>query len=46
MLKKIMLVALFVATAAVGAAGTVWAHPTQTAPVPKAPKGFCPPFFC
>lgn len=46
MLKKIVLVALFVASAAVGATGTVFAHPVLKAPVPKAPQGFCPPFFC
>jgi len=45
MLKKIVLVALFVVSAAVGATRTVSAHPTK-APVPKAPQGFCPPFVC
>ena len=32
MLKKIVLVALFVASATVAAAGTVFAHPAQKAP--------------
>jgi hypothetical protein len=42
MLKKIVLVALFVASTTVAAASTVLAYPTQKAPVPAAPKGFCP----
>jgi len=47
MLKKIVLVALFVASAAVGTAGTVFAHPTQKAPIAPAPKGFpCPAGLC
>lgn len=41
MLKKIVLVALFVASAAVGTAGTVSAHPAMSAPVPTPPQGFC-----
>jgi hypothetical protein len=46
MLKKIVLVALFAASAAVGATGTVFAHPPQKAPVLAAPQGFCPPHVC
>lgn len=46
MLKKIVLVALFVASGTVAAAGPVFAHPSQKAPVPTAPKGFCPNIFC
>ncbi len=42
MLKKIVLVALFVASATIAAAGTVFAHPTMKAPVPETPRGFCP----
>jgi hypothetical protein len=39
MLKKIVLVALFVAASATG---TVFARPAMKAPVPEAPRGFCP----
>ena len=46
MLKKIVLIALFVASTAVGATGTVFAHSVQKAPVPTAPKGFCPGLLC
>jgi hypothetical protein len=47
MLKKIVLVALFVVSATIGATGAVFAHPTVKAPVPAAPKGFCPMgIFC
>lgn len=46
MLKKIVLVALFVASATIAAAGTVSARSAVKAPIPAAPKGFCPPFFC
>ena len=46
MLKKIVLVALFVASAAIGTAGTVFAHSAMKAPVPEAPQGFCPIGFC
>lgn len=45
MLKKIVLVALFVASTAIGATGTVFAHPARKAPVPTAPQGFCPMAF-
>ena len=41
MLKKIVLVALFVASAAVGTVGTVSAHPATMDPVPTTPQGFC-----
>jgi hypothetical protein len=41
MLKKIVLVALFVASAAVGATGTASAQPVTSAPVPTAPQAFC-----
>jgi hypothetical protein len=40
MLKKIVLVALFVVASATG---MVSAHPVTKAPVPTAPKGLCPP---
>jgi hypothetical protein len=43
MLKKIVLVALFVASGTVAAAGTVFAHSAPKAPVPAAPQGFCGP---
>jgi hypothetical protein len=46
MLKKIVLVALFVASAAIGTTGTVFAHSSQKAPGPKAPQLFCPPGLC
>ncbi len=39
MLKKIVLVALFVAASATG---TVFAHSATKAPVPTAPRGLCP----
>jgi hypothetical protein len=46
MLKKIVLVALFVASAA-ATTSTVFAHSAQTAPVPTAPQGFsCPAGKC
>ena len=41
MLKKIVLVALFVASAAVATTGTVFAHSVTMAPEPTAPQGFC-----
>jgi hypothetical protein len=40
MLKKIVLVALFVAASATG---TVFAHSATKAPVPTAPQGLCAP---
>jgi len=43
MFKKIVLVALCVASATVAATNTVSAHPTQKGPVPTAPKGLCFP---
>ena len=43
MLKMIVLVALFVASATIAATSTVSAHPTQKGPVPTAPKGLCFP---
>jgi hypothetical protein len=43
MLKKIVLVALFIASASIAAAGTVFARPTQKAPVPAAPELLCRP---
>jgi|1185.fasta_scaffold285055_2 hypothetical protein len=46
MLKKIVLVALFVVSAAVGATGTVFAHSAMKAPVPEAPQGICVPGMC
>ena len=46
MLKKIVLVALFLASAAVAATGTVFAHSAMKAPVPEAPQGLCPPPMC
>jgi hypothetical protein len=44
MLKKIVLVALFVASAAVGATGTVRAHSAPKVPVLTAPHGLCVPW--
>ena len=47
MLKKIVLVALFVVSAAAVTAGTVFAHSAHRAPVPTAPQGFpCPAGIC
>jgi hypothetical protein len=47
MFKKIVLVALFVVSAAVGATGTVFAHSARKAPVPTAPHGWeCPAGMC
>jgi hypothetical protein len=43
MLKKIVLVALFVVSAAAATAGTVFAHSAPKAPVPMAPQGICAP---
>ncbi len=43
MLKKIMLVALFAASATIAATGTVSAHPTRRVPLPVAPQGLCRP---
>lgn len=43
MLKKIVLAALFVVSAAAATTGTVFAHSGMRAPVPTAPKGFCVP---
>ena len=43
MLKTIVLAALFVVSAAVGATGTVFAHSAQKAPVLAAPQGICAP---
>jgi hypothetical protein len=43
MFKKIVLVALFVVSAAAATTGTVFAHSAHKAPVPAAPQGFgCP----
>ena len=41
MLKKIVLVALFVASAAIATTGTVSAHSVTISPEPNAPQGFC-----
>ena len=41
MLKKIVLVALFVASAAVATTRTVSAQSVTMAPEPNAPQGFC-----
>ena len=46
MLKKIVLVALFVASTTIAAGGTVFAHQAQQAPLPKPPQSFCPMGFC
>jgi len=47
MLKKIVLVAFFVVSAAAATTGTVLAHSAQKAPVPTAPQGFsCPAGMC
>jgi hypothetical protein len=46
MLKKIVLIALFVASAAVGATATVSAHSATKAPVPTAPQALCPTGMC
>jgi hypothetical protein len=46
MLKKIVLVALFVASAAIAATGTVFAHSATKAPVPTAPRALCPWGMC
>ena len=43
MLKKIVLVALFVVSAAAATTGTVFAHSARKAPVLTAPQGFCLP---
>jgi hypothetical protein len=43
MLKKIVLVALFVAASTTG---TVFAHSPTKAPVPTAPKNLCPVGMC
>ncbi len=43
MIKKIVLVALFVAASATA---TVFAHSATKVPVPTTPKGFCPPVMC
>ena len=43
MLKKIVLVALFVAASATG---TVFAHSAMKAPVAEAPQGLCAPGMC
>jgi len=43
MLKKIVLVALFVVASATG---TVFAHSATKVPVPTAPQHFCPMAFC
>jgi hypothetical protein len=43
MLKKIVLVALFAASTAIAAVGTVFAHPAMKAPIPEAPQGLCAP---
>ena len=44
MLKKIVLAALFVVSAAVGINGTVLAHSAPKAPVIRAPHGLCVPW--
>jgi hypothetical protein len=47
MLKKVVLVALFVVSAAAATAGTVFAHSAQRAPLPTTPQGFpCPAGIC
>ena len=47
MLKKIVLVALFVVSAAAATTGTVFAHSAQKVPVLTAPQGFsCPAGHC
>jgi hypothetical protein len=43
MLKKIVLVALFLAPTTIAAAGTAFAHSAPKVPVPMAPKGICAP---
>lgn len=43
MLKKIVLVALFAASATIAAVSPAFARSAPKAPVPTAPQGLCPP---